>query len=48
MDLFSNMMTERFELSEEEMSSIINSYIVGVYVFRDHRSLQFTGADRSI
>lgn len=27
MDLFSNMMTERFDLSEEEISSMIDSFI---------------------
>ena len=30
MDLFSNMMTERFELSEEEISSMIDSFIVAL------------------
>jgi hypothetical protein len=30
MDLFSNMMTERFELSEEEISSMIDSFIAAL------------------
>lgn len=30
MDFFSNMMTVRFELSEEEISSIIDSFIVAL------------------